>query len=215
MIGVPEVQLHEYRGSLHEVEGRAHQWQGIVVLDLNKVDAPVVNARPQGSVLLPDEEEACPSRRGRGPDDFRRERLGQVLSIASLSGLEREKSGCSLLPGRSRQSAPSHRSKGTPRFGCGGTSHPPATETGPPPSFQAQPWVEVVTCVGSQDVGGSGAAETGDSCTAIAGWETVASSSASDPPGACRPGWPGRRCRRDPPADRASAVRPSPPRTRR
>ena len=62
VVGVSEVQLGEDGRALQKLKGGSHQGKGVLVLNGNLVYAPIINARSQGSVLLPDKEESRSSR---------------------------------------------------------------------------------------------------------------------------------------------------------
>ena len=65
VVGVVEVQLGEEGGTLQEFKGGRHQGKRVPVLDGDVIDRTIVNARTQGPVLLPHEEEPCGEEEGR------------------------------------------------------------------------------------------------------------------------------------------------------
>lgn len=62
MVGVLQVQFGKHSGIVKGTESRVHKRQRILVLPSNVIQTSVVNARPEGLVLL--HKEPCTHRRG-------------------------------------------------------------------------------------------------------------------------------------------------------
>ena len=58
VVSVPEVQLRKEARLLQRGEGRGDEWDGIAVFDRDDIESAVIDAGPEGSILLDDEEEA-------------------------------------------------------------------------------------------------------------------------------------------------------------
>lgn len=69
MIGVAEVHLSEYRSFMEGVKGSVDQGQWVCVLYRNVIQSTEIDARAEGAVFLPNEEEICPYWRRQGPNN--------------------------------------------------------------------------------------------------------------------------------------------------
>ena len=79
MISVAEIQLGEDGGPLQQLKSRGDEWEGILVLDRDLVQTPVIDTRTQGLVLLFYKEEPCARRGGGRTDDACCHRVADVL----------------------------------------------------------------------------------------------------------------------------------------
>ena len=63
MVRTLQVEFGENGGRRQRFKGRTHQWERVLIFDCDVVELTVVNAGPEGSVLLAHKEESCSNQR--------------------------------------------------------------------------------------------------------------------------------------------------------